>query len=109
LLLGILVSLLLHSILGRVVILRLTHWAQTDSPAHAPHHPQATHASDHHHSANAIFAHHPHLATGGRKGWRYHAANAVIDPTTGASQTYQQLLKGPDAALWSKGASNEIG
>jgi hypothetical protein len=58
---------------------------------------------------NAIFAHHPHLATGGRKGWRHHAANAVIDPTTGASQTYQQLLKGPDAALWSKGASNEIG
>jgi hypothetical protein len=35
--------------------------------------------------------------------------NAVIDPTTGASQEYRHLIKGPDAERWIKANINEIG
>ena len=39
----------------------------------------------------------------------WHAANAVMDATTGASLNYTQLRKGPDGAEWIQSAANEIG
>ena len=37
------------------------------------------------------------------------SANHVTDPVTGTAQNYHQLLRGPEGAQWSQGASNEIG
>jgi hypothetical protein len=39
----------------------------------------------------------------------YWTANAVVDPTTGASLEYAQLKLGPDAEKWIQSAANEIG
>jgi len=39
----------------------------------------------------------------------WHSANAVIDPITGASFEYPQLMLGPDGEAWIQGAANEIG
>jgi hypothetical protein len=36
-------------------------------------------------------------------------AHAVIDPTTGKLQNYQQLMQGPDADIWIQGCTNEMG
>jgi hypothetical protein len=35
-------------------------------------------------------------------------AHAVIDPNTGKSQNYRQLMQGPDAAVWIQGCTNEM-
>ena len=37
------------------------------------------------------------------------ALNAVLDPITGESLTYRQLIRGPDKAIWLQGCANEIG
>jgi hypothetical protein len=37
------------------------------------------------------------------------SANAVLDPVTGASLNYIQLLRGPDRVIWLQGCANEIG
>jgi hypothetical protein len=36
-------------------------------------------------------------------------AHAVIDPSTGKSQNYRQLMQGPDADVWIQGCTNEMG
>jgi hypothetical protein len=36
-------------------------------------------------------------------------AHAVIDPNTGKSQNYRQLIQGPDADIWIQGCTNEMG
>ena len=41
--------------------------------------------------------------------WIFHYANAVIDPATGASLEYPQLLRGDDAPEWIYGTATEIG
>ena len=41
--------------------------------------------------------------------WVFHYANAVIDPATGASLEYPQLMRGPDAPEWIHGTATEIG
>jgi hypothetical protein len=41
--------------------------------------------------------------------WLFHYANAVIDPATGASLEYPQLLRGTDAPEWIHGTATEIG
>jgi hypothetical protein len=41
--------------------------------------------------------------------WLLHHANAVIDPATGASLEYPQLLRGDDAPEWIHGTATEIG
>jgi hypothetical protein len=35
--------------------------------------------------------------------------NAVLDPITGESLTYRQLIRGPDKEIWLQGCANEIG
>jgi hypothetical protein len=41
--------------------------------------------------------------------WTLHYANVVIDPATGASLEYQQLLRGVHAPKWIHGTATEIG
>jgi hypothetical protein len=36
-------------------------------------------------------------------------AHAVIDPDTGKSQNYRQLMQGPNADVWIQGCTNEMG
>jgi hypothetical protein len=36
-------------------------------------------------------------------------AHAVIDPNTGKSQNYRQLMQGPNAGVWIQGCTNEMG
>jgi hypothetical protein len=38
-----------------------------------------------------------------------HYANSVIDPTTGESREYRQLIKGNTANTWIQGCANEVG
>ena len=38
----------------------------------------------------------------------YHQENVVIDPTTGASLEYRNLVKGPNKAIWENSFANEI-
>ena len=38
-----------------------------------------------------------------------HQANVVIDPTTGASLEYRNIVKGPNKSIWENSFANEIG
>ena len=40
---------------------------------------------------------------------RHHQANFVIDPKTGASLEYRNLVKGPTKAIWESSFAHEIG
>ena len=39
----------------------------------------------------------------------HHQENVVIDPTTGASQEYRNIIKGPNKSVWGNSFANEIG
>ena len=39
----------------------------------------------------------------------HHQANVVIDPTTGVSLEYRNLVKGPTKAIWENSFANESG